>query len=395
MAVPSLLELFLRAHPEQWAGAVVAQAGNPMLQNEMSDAGPLIAPHWVSSVTDVIDHFRHVSYAWLSQQTPFMVVREAELELSLEQVAQRLHEESGWRAIQGPDELVALHREARLLVHAETRGHERERWGDWDDDVEPAFRCDRVLIMRLAGSSDDVNRWLQPYREIRARARPLIRWRYSADEGDVPMPIREDRVPHPLMFPFLPKPLFEFYDAYQASDAPVLLLVGPPGTGKTSFIRGFLQHTRQSAMMTFDADILRRDDLFARFLASDTPAFVLEDADVHLRARASSDDASMMHRFLSVSDGLVSVRDKKLIFSTNLPNVRDVDEALLRPGRCFAVVHFRALQPQEGRALGRALGWSQLPKDGQARTLAQWFALQKASFVEEPGSPVGGGIGFV
>jgi ATP-dependent 26S proteasome regulatory subunit len=28
---------------------------------------------------------------------------------------------------------------------------------------------------------------------------------------------------------------------------------------------------------------------------------------------------------------------RKIIFSTNLPNVGDLDDALVRPGRCFAM----------------------------------------------------------
>jgi hypothetical protein len=34
---------------------------------------------------------------------------------------------------------------------------------------------------------------------------------------------------------------------------------------------------------------------------------------------------------------------KKLIFSTNLPSTKDIDDAILRAGRCFGVLEFRAL----------------------------------------------------
>jgi ATP-dependent 26S proteasome regulatory subunit len=50
----------------------------------------------------------------------------------------------------------------------------------------------------------------------------------------------------------------------------------------------------------------------------------------------------MMHRFLNVGDGLVTTKGKKLIFSTNLPSIRDVDSALVRPGRCFDILNFDA-----------------------------------------------------
>ena len=38
---------------------------------------------------------------------------------------------------------------------------------------------------------------------------------------------------------------------------------------------------------------------------------------------------------------------RKIIFITNLANVNDIDEALLRPGRCFANVRTRNLRHEE------------------------------------------------
>ena len=42
-------------------------------------------------------------------------------------------------------------------------------------------------------------------------------------------------------------------------------------------------------------------------------------------------------------------------FSTNLPNVGDLDEALIRPGRCYARLNIRALKPDEAQALVRQM----------------------------------------
>ena len=39
---------------------------------------------------------------------------------------------------------------------------------------------------------------------------------------------------------------------------------------------------------------------------------------------------------------------RKILFTTNLPNVHDIDPALMRPGRCFATLHTRSLTPTEG-----------------------------------------------
>jgi len=47
---------------------------------------------------------------------------------------------------------------------------------------------------------------------------------------------------------------------------------------------------------------------------------------------------------------------RKIVFTTNLPNVRDLDEALVRPGRCFARLRTRGLRPAEADRLVRRLG---------------------------------------
>lgn len=48
---------------------------------------------------------------------------------------------------------------------------------------------------------------------------------------------------------------------------------------------------------------------------------------------------------------------RKILFTTNLPNVHDIDPALMRPGRCFATLHTRALTPTEGtRLISRLCG---------------------------------------
>jgi hypothetical protein len=182
-----------------------------------------------------------------------------------------------------------------------------------------------------------------------------IEWVYGADGNSVNVPLNRDRLPTEEMYPFLNgESLGDYYDRYMESSANILLLIGPPGTGKTTFIRGLLAHRNCSAIVTYDAGILEKDGFFAKFIEDDAEVMVLEDSDAFLKSR--SDGNTMMHRFLNVGDGLVTTKGKKMIFSTNLPSVRDIDSALIRPGRCFDIVEFKPLSLFDAKKLADKLG---------------------------------------
>jgi guanylate kinase len=181
-----------------------------------------------------------------------------------------------------------------------------------------------------------------------------IEWIYAGDGNSVNVPLNRDRLPVAEMYPFLNgESLESYYDRYMASSANILLLIGPPGTGKTTFIRGLLAHRNCSAIVTYDAGILEKDGFFARFIEDDAEVMVLEDSDAFLKSR--SDGNTMMHRFLNVGDGLVTTKGKKMIFSTNLPSIRDIDSALIRPGRCFDILEFKPLSVFDAKKLAEKL----------------------------------------
>jgi hypothetical protein len=103
---------------------------------------------------------------------------------------------------------------------------------------------------------------------------------------------------------------------------------------------------------------------------------VIEDADLFLtnRKRYRND---MMARFLNVSDGLFKTsKVKKLIFTANLTQPQQIDNALLREGRCFDCVVFRALSYHEAVHATESAGIAP-PKEARDYTLAQLFAAKK------------------
>ena len=176
-----------------------------------------------------------------------------------------------------------------------------------------------------------------------------------------------DPAPYNEAYPTLMEPVAAFIERYLASRETVLILQGPPGTGKTRLVRAILAamsaRKADSAKVLYTADkrALENDEIFVEFITGSHDAFVVEDADHLLMARANGNVD--LHRFLAVADGVVRAQGRKIIFTTNLPNVGDIDEALVRPGRCFATVRTRALGRSEAEALIARISDAELRQD--------------------------------
>ena len=149
-----------------------------------------------------------------------------------------------------------------------------------------------------------------------------------------------------------------FIERYLDSPDPVLVIQGPPGSGKTRLLKTILGELSRrrgeeiGVMTSNDPRVLADDQLYVRFLTGAMDAFVIEDADHLLGPRSGGND--LMQRFLTIADGIVRNQGRKILFSTNLPNIGDLDDALVRTGRCFARLMTRALRPAEAeRFVGR------------------------------------------
>lgn len=236
----------------------------------------------------------------------------------------------------------------------------------WAESVDRAEAA-RAAILERVGSA----RILEPMFSID--------WHFLTAKGelqDASIEELADDVLHDAAYPGIDGGVAEFIRRYLDAEETVLVLQGPPGTGKTRLIRAILGEISRrkggqaQALYTGDMKALESDEIFVKFITGWDDAFVVEDADHLLKPRAEGNEH--LHRFLAIADGVVRSQGRKIIFSTNLPNVGDLDDALIRPGRCFARIHARELSLDEARRLIEILCAANAQRTGNAiESLAQ------------------------
>jgi hypothetical protein len=218
-----------------------------------------------------------------------------------------------------------------------------------------------------------------------------IDWHFLASDGELESASIEEMANDVLRdgaYPEIQGGVGNFVTRYLDAPETVLVLQGPPGTGKTRLIRAILGEMSRrkgepaECLYTGDMKALAGDAIFVKFITGVHDAFVVEDADNLLKPRA--DGNQDLHRFLTIADGVVRSQGRKIIFSTNLPNVGDLDDALIRPGRCFARIHVRTLTAAEAQALAEEIAAGDAEKltraslafaaeEGRKRSLAEIY----------------------
>lgn len=205
---------------------------------------------------------------------------------------------------------------------------------------------------------------------------PQIKWWYKTTRGEATRTIYMDPLTTkllPELYPWLGMDPAEFIKDYLNSDKSILLLAGVPGVGKTSLLRHMIVDNSLVADIIYDEELMKTDQIFQSFLFNKrSGVLVIEDADSILSPRDGGHNP-LMARFLNVSDGLIKLPNKKLIFTTNQTDFDRVDQALIRPGRCFAVVHARELTFEEAVRAAKACSLT-IPTVRKDYTLAELFS---------------------
>lgn len=160
------------------------------------------------------------------------------------------------------------------------------------------------------------------------------------------------------------------------------ILHGPPGTGKTHLLKGFLSKIKlaSSKFIFLQPQFLFRygPATFTKLLLDvkeDVQSMILfiEDADDCLVPR-QSDNIAAISTLLNLADGFIGdMLDIRIIVTTNSPKL-DIDSALKRPGRLCKIISVDRLEPKQVEHIVKRETGKIVPQSQQA-TLADAYNI--------------------
>ncbi len=150
----------------------------------------------------------------------------------------------------------------------------------------------------------------------------------------------------------------------QPNDKGIVLLHGPPGGGKSTYLKYLCSKTSKKKIFV-PPDLAHQvsSPTFIPFLLKHQNAIlIIEDAETVIEERSGSNNQAVSN-LLNISDGLLSDCLKMQIICTFNAEINKVDKALMRKGRLIAKYDFKELSIEKTNNLLKKLGKKHITKE--------------------------------
>lgn len=146
--------------------------------------------------------------------------------------------------------------------------------------------------------------------------------------------------------------------ALKSTKSGLALFHGPPGVGKTSYIRYLLSELNEKiiyippSLVSFFAN----PEFLTFLLEHPNSIFIVEDAEEIVKNREETGNVAGVSNLLNMSDGIIGSCLRMKIICTFNTHIDNIDPALLRKGRLAIAHEFKALSKEDSQKLLDHLG---------------------------------------
>jgi ATP-dependent 26S proteasome regulatory subunit len=162
------------------------------------------------------------------------------------------------------------------------------------------------------------------------------------------------------------------------------VLHGCMGSGKTTFIKNMISSMDKQFILVTNtiAAHMAEPEFIAFMMENKDSVFILEDCEQILMNREENRFGGAISNILNMSDGLMSdIFNIKFICTFNT-DIKNIDEALLRPGRCFVNYEFKPLCAEKSSKLLKSLGHK--VDKSREMTLAEIYNYKEDDIIQKP-----------